>query len=103
MQVDDLPQGEMSHQARRRYSSSFFRRTRSAAALNSSSGQQIRDRGTGKLLGRQLKALGRLAEPLDLHRRKINGECHGRTLPCCQVWSNDAVQSTGARDARSDG
>lgn len=34
MQLDDLPQGEISHQARRRYSSSFFRRTRSAACAN---------------------------------------------------------------------
>jgi hypothetical protein len=38
MQVDDLTQGEVTHQARRRYSSSFFRSTRSAAAWKSSSG-----------------------------------------------------------------
>ena len=38
VQLDHLPQGEISHQARRRYSSSFFRRTRSAARWNSASG-----------------------------------------------------------------
>jgi hypothetical protein len=37
VQLDDLPQREIPYQARRRYNSSFFRRTRSAAALNSSS------------------------------------------------------------------
>src|SRR5438034_81116 len=38
VQLDNLPQGEISHQARRRYSSSFFRRTRTAARANSGSG-----------------------------------------------------------------
>jgi len=38
VQVDDLPQGEIAHQARRRYNSSFFRSTRSAAAWKSSPG-----------------------------------------------------------------
>src|SRR3990172_1274879 len=38
VQVDDLPQGEVTHQARRRYSSSFFRSTRSEAAWKSSYG-----------------------------------------------------------------
>src|SRR3990167_3113786 len=37
MQFHDLPEREIPHQARRRYSSSFFRSTRSAAALKSSS------------------------------------------------------------------
>ncbi len=38
MQFDDLPQGDISHQARRRYNSLFFRSTRSAADLKSSPG-----------------------------------------------------------------
>jgi len=33
MQFDDLAECEIPHQARRRYNSSFFRSTRSAAAL----------------------------------------------------------------------
>jgi hypothetical protein len=37
VQVDDLPQGEVALQERRRYNSSFFRSTRSAAALKSAS------------------------------------------------------------------
>jgi hypothetical protein len=38
MQFDDLAECEIPHQERRRYSSSFFRSTRSAAALKSSPG-----------------------------------------------------------------
>ena len=38
MQFDNLPQGDIPHQARRRYNSSFFRSTRSAADLKSSPG-----------------------------------------------------------------
>jgi len=38
MQFDDLAECELPHQARRRYNSSFFRSTRSAAALKSSPG-----------------------------------------------------------------
>jgi len=38
MQFDDLAECEIPHQARRRYNSSFFRSTRSAAALKSSPG-----------------------------------------------------------------
>jgi hypothetical protein len=38
MQVDDLPHGDIPHHARRRYNSSFFRSTRSAADLKSSPG-----------------------------------------------------------------
>jgi hypothetical protein len=36
VQLNDLPQREVSHQARRRYNSSFFFNTRSAATLKSS-------------------------------------------------------------------
>ena len=38
MQFDDLAESEIPRQARRRYNSSFFRSTRSAAALKSSPG-----------------------------------------------------------------
>ena len=38
VQVDDLAECEIPHQARRRYNYSFFRSTRSAAALKSSPG-----------------------------------------------------------------
>ena len=53
VQFDDLPQGEIPHQARRRYSSSFFRRTRLSGARELLVGrrQQIRDRSAGELFG----------------------------------------------------
>ena len=67
VQVDDLPQGEVTHQARPRYSSSFFRRTRSVAAWKSSSGATRRSaiaaraRSSGAIPRRSAAKRSRLA------------------------------------------
>src|SRR5712692_6567229 len=102
VQLDDLPQGEISHQARRRYNSSFFRTTRSAARLNSSSGVASRS-----VIAARASSSG--ASPRRAASWLSRSACAGErsivsfmeVLYRVAAPSNNPLQRTGARVARA--
>jgi hypothetical protein len=103
-----LRRGQTVPQARRRYSSSFFFSTRSAAALKivARAGQQIDNDGARQVLRGETQAIRLEPQPVGLRRREINGELHAATLPRVALAANyrypQLAQPHGLRDPRRD-
>ena len=84
-----LRRGQTVPQARRRYSSSFFFSTRSAAAPKSSPGLASRSTMMARqVLRGETQAFRLEPQPVGVRRREINGELHAATLPRGGLASN---------------
>ena len=94
MQLNDLPQRDVAHQARRRYNSWFFCSTRCLEIVVPSR-QQIRDCGPGQVLRREAETFRLLAQAFSLRRRQVDGDFH-----VCTVPSRRAVQQQHGRADR---
>ena len=101
VQIDHLPGSDISHQARRRYSSSFLCRTRSAAALNSSPG--VARRSATAARARSSRVSPRRSAS---RQRRSTWACDRSIMSFMRVLyratglSNNALQWTRARVAR---